>query len=435
MFDTLRLADSNGTIIPDGYGTVIQVPAYPLEIGADVYELTFDGDNDYVDLGDVAISSSMSLSMWINPDDTTDGQCFFGKNTSSGGNIFLFGYWGGGYEVEFNGITNLATGQKISGHLAHIVLTVEDLGDGSSVLTLYRAGILLDTKTSTNTITDATGTTQLGMEYDSSTKTDYLKGVIKNVALYNRVITEEEVATLYNGGEVSTGLTNSWAINESTGSTIYDSVGSNDGTIYGASWVLFSGVRFKWGTSVTSITQVYVEQDDKITSVSHSGFTNSGLFLLSDADAYQDGDNTKGLRKVYVTGVMRNLTNPADIIVDLNARLANIQYNSTNYNLTEWESEKTALAGVSLYMKDSKSLYDWISLLQSGSTWGFRYEDTGKRTIRRDDPDRATITFDDGTTLITPLRFISNPIDPGPNSTQPLALSSTATIIEPPYYR
>jgi hypothetical protein len=172
-------------------------------------------------------------------------------------------------------------------------------------------------------------------------------------------------------------------------------------------------VTFQWGAHVTSITQVYVEQDDKLTSVAHSSFSTSGTFTLTDANAYVDGNNTKGLRKVYVTGVMRNLTNPADIIVDLNSRLANIQYNSTNYNLTEWESEKTALADVSLYMDDSKSLYDWISLLQSGSTWGFRYEDSGKRTIRRDDPDRATITFDDGTTLITPVEIRNSdiPID------------------------
>ena len=172
-------------------------------------------------------------------------------------------------------------------------------------------------------------------------------------------------------------------------------------------------VTFRWGQSVTSITQAYVEQDDKLTSVSHSSFSTSGTFTLTDANAYVDGNNTKGLRKVYVTGVMRNLTNPADIIVDLNSRLANIQYNSTNYNLTEWEAEKTALADVSLYMDKSKSLYDWISLLQSGSTWGFRYEDSGKRTIRRDDPDRATITFDDGTTLITPVEIRNSdiPID------------------------
>ena len=172
-------------------------------------------------------------------------------------------------------------------------------------------------------------------------------------------------------------------------------------------------VTFQWGSFVTSITQVYVEQDDKISAVSHANFLTDGSFTLTDANAYVDGDNTKGLRKVYVTGVMRNLTNPADIIVDLNSRLANIQYNSTNYNITEWEAEKTDLADVSLYMDESKSLYDWISLLQSGSTWGFRYEDSGKRTIRRDDPDRATITFDDGTTLITPVEIRNSdiPID------------------------
>ena len=172
-------------------------------------------------------------------------------------------------------------------------------------------------------------------------------------------------------------------------------------------------ITFQWGQSVTSITQVYVEQEERITAVAHSNFSTSGTFTLTDANAFVDGDSAKGLRKVFVTGVMRNITNPADIIVDLNARLANIQYNSTNYNLTEWESEKTALADVSLYMDESKSLYDWISLLQSGSTWGFRYEDSGKRTIRRDDPDRATITFDDGTTIITPVEIRNSdiPID------------------------
>lgn len=172
-------------------------------------------------------------------------------------------------------------------------------------------------------------------------------------------------------------------------------------------------VTFRWGQFVTSITQVYIEQEERITAVAHSNFSTSGTFTLTDTNAFVDGDNTKGLRKVFVTGVMRNLTNPADIIVDLNERLANIQYNLTNYNLTEWESEKTALADVSLYMGESKLLYDWISLLQSGSTWGFRYEDSGKRTIRRDDPDRATITFDDGTTIITPVEIRNSdiPID------------------------
>lgn len=185
-------------------------------------------------------------------------------------------------------------------------------------------------------------------------------------------------------------------------------------------------VTFQWGSSVTSITQVYVEQDDKLTSVAHGSFSTSGTFTLTDANAYVDGDNTKGLRKVYVTGVMRNLTNPADIIVDLNARLANILYNSTNYNMTEWETEKALLADVSLYMDKSKSLYDWISLLQSGSTWGFRYEDSGKRTIRRDDPDRTQVTFDDGTTIITPVEIRNSDIPINQNA----ELYATSCIVK-----
>jgi hypothetical protein len=185
-------------------------------------------------------------------------------------------------------------------------------------------------------------------------------------------------------------------------------------------------VTFQWGSSVTSITQVYVEQDDKLTSVAHGSFSTGGTFTLTDANAYVDGDNTKGLRKVFVTGVMRNLTNPADIIVDLNARLADILYNSTNYDMTEWETEKASLADVSLYMDNSKSLYDWISLLQSGSTWGFRYEDSGKRTIRLDDPDRTQITFDDGTNIITPVEIRNSDIPINQNA----ELYATSCIVK-----
>ena len=185
--------------------------------------------------------------------------------------------------------------------------------------------------------------------------------------------------------------------------------------------VASAAVRFRWATVATSIEHVYSYTDDEgLVEIALGNYGTStvsplasGYFYIFNPYCYVDGDTSKSLKDIYVTGVMRNLTNPADIIVDLNERLANIQYNSTNYNLTEWEAEKTALADVSLYMDESKSLYDWISLLQSGSTWGFRYEDSGKRTIRRDDPDRATITFDDGTTLITPVEIRNSdiPID------------------------
>jgi hypothetical protein len=91
---------------------------------------------------------------------------------------------------------------------------------------------------------------------------------------------------------------------------------------------------------------------------------------------------------------MRDYDNPADIIADLNSRVAGIEYNSSNYNQTEWTTESASLADISIYMDDTKKLYEWIELMQNGSDPGFRYEDRDKITLRIDDPDRTpTVTI------------------------------------------
>ena len=418
VFDALtgQAEDSNGQIIPDGYGTVIQVPAYPSEIGAGDYELTFDGDNDYCTIPAMTNLATLTVEMKVYFNALAD-VWLINKRDNASDNQWQLIYYGGTLSLDlFGGSSSPVASVSYTPLYANrwYSLAFTTSGVSGSTAYLFVDGVAVNSAVlSGNMKLGSLGITIGAQSWDYSSGNH--NGKIKDVRIWDIVRSGVEILAnkdaVFTGSE--TGLIAYYKMDEGTGTTVTDSVGSNNGTISGASWVMFSGVRFKWGTSVTSITQVYVEKDDKISSVSHSGFTNSGLFLLSDADAYQDGDNTKGLRKVYVTGVMRNLTNPADIIVDLNSRLANIQYNSTNYNLAEWESEKTALADVSLYMGDSKSLYDWISLLQSGSTWGFRYEDSGKRTIRRDDPDRATITFDDGTTIITPVEIRNSdiPID------------------------
>ena len=98
--------------------------------------------------------------------------------------------------------------------------------------------------------------------------------------------------------------------------------------------------RTDGGEKVTSITQVYTE-DDTIRKVAHANFSSNGTFTLTNAQVGKDsGDPTKGLLKVYVTGVMRNIKNPADIIVDLNSRLFEVDYNASNYNIAEMTAEK-----------------------------------------------------------------------------------------------
>ena len=53
--------------------------------------------------------------MWINPATTADGQAFLGKNTSSGGNQFIFGFYDGGYHVRFNSSQTFTGGTKQTG--------------------------------------------------------------------------------------------------------------------------------------------------------------------------------------------------------------------------------------------------------------------------------------------------------------------------------
>ena len=101
-----------------------------------------------------------------------------------------------------------------------------------------------------------------------------------------------------------------------------------------------------WATAVTDAAGY-----DEIISEN-----TDGTFSLDNHSAYIDGDVSKGFREIFVTGIMRNITNPADIIVDLNDRLVGTEYNSSNYDTTEWEAEKAYLSDVSLYMGETKTI-------------------------------------------------------------------------------
>lgn len=182
-----------------------------------------------------------------------------------------------------------------------------------------------------------------------------------------------------------------------------------------------TSVRFRWATEATSISHVYSYTEDEGLveiaapdyGVSEASPLATGYFYVVNAKAYVDGNTDNRLKDIYVTGRMRDFDNPADIIADLNRVVLGVEYNSTNYDTTEWESEKTSLANIALYMDDTKSLYEWIELIQNGSNIGFRYEDTDRRTIRLDDKDRTAITFDDGSTTIEPIDIRNSdiPID------------------------
>lgn len=312
--------DSNGIIIPDGYGDVIQVPAYPIEI-----------DDTQVTYRWGTLVTSISQLYAIHDDVAIE---------------VGHGDWYLPSKDELN--------------LLYTELYVNGLGSFSS-----------------------TGDYWSATEIDSSNAWRQYFG---------------------NGGQAST--------NKSTSCKIRPIRAFTSSHTYTVGQPSPSGgfIFYALGSDYKECATADIGSDTWANAVSKAddydtilNFSTDGTFDLLNSTAYIEGDNTKGLKDIYVTGRMRDYDNPADIIADLNSRVANIEYNTSNYDQTEWTAEKASLADVSLYMDKPKRLYEWIELLQAGSDYGFRYEDTDKITLRVDDKARTGITFSDGTTYIRPI--------------------------------
>lgn len=145
---------------------------------------------------------------------------------------------------------------------------------------------------------------------------------------------------------------------------------------------------FYFASNMNSGNIIEAKKNEVWVIVTPVNITN-GTVELSIVDAHIDGDNTKGLNDVRASGEFINIKNPADIIVELNKRYLDIDYNLSNYDIAEWEDEKQYLADVGLYLDDQKDIFEWIEILQYGSTVGFQYFiNYGKRTIRLDNPNR-----------------------------------------------
>ena len=148
-------------------------------------------------------------------------------------------------------------------------------------------------------------------------------------------------------------------------------------------------VEYVFADYSSSISQIYVENDNYWTPVTPVS-TSSGGFVLSATDARNDQGDPK---KAKCTATLKAQTNPADIIQDLNDRYLQVAFDTSEYNLTEWNSEKALLQNVSLLINKENDIFKYIELLQGGSNYGFVYdiEGDGRRTIRVDYANRAPV--------------------------------------------
>ncbi len=158
---------------------------------------SFDGLDDWLELQDFTVPETFTVEMWINPHSIDDQQCFVGKHTISGGNIFVFGYWFGGFHVRIRSVHH-ADGEKVTG-FHHLVVVVEKVTYSSSDVKVYKGGNLLWQSVLNSVIGNTNGKPWvMGQDWDNESLTDFFDGEIDEVRIWNYARTQSEIQSTMN---------------------------------------------------------------------------------------------------------------------------------------------------------------------------------------------------------------------------------------------
>ncbi len=182
------------------------------------------------------------------------------------------------------------------------------------------------------------------------------------------------------------------------------------------------------GSTLADIT-VWVEVANDTWVEQTSGVSvnwSTGIVTVSGSK-YESG-GTYGVRRVKANVQGIENTYGSDVIKDLNFRFLGVTYDDSAYDKVGWEIEEKYLAPISLYMDETKDLYEWIRDIQSLSSVGFRYTNSpnNKITIRVDNPNRAIFNFKQD--------FLSIPPDDPVTTTHTLTSKVTIDCIVRPTF-
>ncbi len=243
----------------------------------------FDGSSGYIQLSEVIIPETFSVNLWVNPQTVNDNQSFLAKHDSGGNDIFRFGFYNGGYEVNIRG-ESLTAGAKAIG-VQQLTVVVEKLSGSSSNVIIYRNGVEIGQQEINEVIADASGLPWvLGQEWDGLSTSDFLNGIIDEVAFWGFALdttqVRERLHLIRTGQEI--GLLAYWQLNEGVGTTTVDQLTANSGALIGAtSWV---NSDFPVGTGDALLLSPAVDGDFSFSetdmSINFTGITGSGFDLV-----------------------------------------------------------------------------------------------------------------------------------------------------------
>jgi len=357
---------------------------------AGAYE--FDGDGDYIDVGNLSLGSgAFTISLWAYSKDTSKSVITKGVSRSTAAardwDIWGIGLTGTRFQLS-NGtdfiaqIVNCDTSPLNQWH--HIVGTFDGTTNTNGVK-IYSDGLLCGQATSTDNKVGITNKIYIG----GNINTDYeFNGTIDEVMIFNRSLTASEILELYNESLVShqvilkgsgdnellneTGLVGHWNLN---GNALDSSGEGNDGTVTGA--IVTNKGKFKQAYEFDGVNdQIEIADGDwnefsdltvsawikpniliDTTEILGSGTStasynlfldsNGGLYLGAegeDSDVNQNFDSNNGLLTV---GVWTHIIFVRDTTADTGQWFINgvADLSEEDYTVGNWDSGASFYAG------------------------------------------------------------------------------------------
>ena len=269
----------------------------------------FSSDGIYLDGGNVDFTATglfdgtgdFSIAFWVKPTDVSSNRSLFYTNGTGSGifQVFYTTSSGGTWRINLNGSDDVDFALTLNSW-NHVVITKTSVG----VWTVYvnkTAGTPV-----TNNVTLTSGTTyRLGQSYDASYP-EYYKGYIQQFLIYDDVLTQTEVNTLYDLGRTSTSPSTSGLVSQyNLTSNANDSQGSNNGTA--------SAIKLGTGAYSFDGSDDYVSIDDSSANLIQgrsSAWTIAGwLKRDGSTDKYfisQWGKNSSPDNRVFHIGIDSN---------------------------------------------------------------------------------------------------------------------------------
>jgi hypothetical protein len=158
---------------------------------------SFDGFNDYIDMGNQVSTSDMkTIAVWVKFNDLTKIQEIVSKSTSTKGvEILLYNGLSFYAMGSHDSLTQFSTTFLNTIDWFFIVATHESV---NSPMKLYLNGVLKGDIATAPSIIDNPGYLLAGNWSDSSYPR-YFSGKIDDIRIYNRVLTDSEIQQLYSG--------------------------------------------------------------------------------------------------------------------------------------------------------------------------------------------------------------------------------------------